>query len=110
MRRNAVFNWSSECQQAFHTVKSLVVEDTRLAYFDNRKDLFLQLDSSQNGIGAVLIQAGRPIEYASKFLSETQRKWAQIEKELLALVVGLERFDQYTYGRRVYVQNDHKLL
>ena len=45
-RKNAVFNWSCECQQALDTVKSLVVEDTRLAYFDNRKDLLLQVDSS----------------------------------------------------------------
>ena len=81
-----------------------------MAYFDNRKDLFLQVDSSQNGIGAAFIQDGRPIEYGSKSLSGTQRKWARIEKELLAVVVGLVRFDQYTYGRRVYVQYDHKLL
>ena len=99
-----------ECQQAFDTVKSRVVKDTRLAYFDNRMDLFLQVDSSQNGIGTALIQEGRTIEYASKSLSETQQKWAQIEKELLAVVAGLEKFDQYTYGRRVYVQNDQKPL
>ncbi|GFR94455.1 retrovirus-related Pol polyprotein from transposon opus [Elysia marginata] len=43
-------------------------------------------------------------------LSPTQRRWAQIEKELLAVVISLERFDQYTYGRHVVVLNDHKPL
>ncbi|GFS21879.1 retrovirus-related Pol polyprotein from transposon 297 [Elysia marginata] len=56
------------------------------------------------------MQDGRPIEFVSKTLSLSQRRWAQIEKELLAVVLGLERFDQYTYGRHVVVQNDHKPL
>ena len=92
-RKNIVFNWSKKCQNAFDTVKSLVIEDTRLAYFDNTKDLLLQVDSSQNGIGTALIQDGPPIEYASKSLSKKQRKWVKIEKELLSVIVGLERFD-----------------
>ena len=81
-----------------------------MAYFDIDKELFLQVDSSQSGVGCFLHQDGRPIEYASKTLTETQRRWAQIEKELLSVVIGLERFDQYTYGRKVIVQNDHKPL
>ena len=96
-KKNASWDWTSECQLAFETIKSLVVEDTKLAYFDNNKDVVLQVDSSKDGIGAALMQDGRPIEFTSKSLSETQRKWAQIEKELLSVVVGLERFDQYTY-------------
>ncbi|GFS10726.1 transposon Ty3-G Gag-Pol polyprotein [Elysia marginata] len=71
------------------------------------KDFTLQVDSSQHGVGIALMQNGRPIEFASKILSPTQRRWAQIEKELLAMVIGLERFDQYTYGQHVVVQTDH---
>ena len=67
-----------------------------MAYFDNIKDLFLQVDSGQNDIGTALIPDGLPIEYASKSFSETQRKWARIEKELFVVMVGLEIFDQYT--------------
>lgn len=53
---------------------------------------------------------GRPVEYTSRSLTTSERNWAQIEKELLAVVFGLERFDQYTYGTKVTVQNDHKPL
>ena len=70
------------------------------------------MDSSKHGIGAALLQEGRPVEYASRALKPSERNWAQIEKEKEALSVlyGLERFDQYTYGRPVKVENDHKPL
>lgn len=109
-RKETPWKWTPECNVAFERIKSLVVEDTKLAYFDNDEDIVLQVDSSQDGVGAVIMQKGRPIEYASKTLSQTQRRWAQIEKELLAVIIGLERFDHYTYGRKVHVHNDHKPL
>ena len=61
-------------------------------------------------MGTVITQDGQPIEYASRALTSSEQNWAQLEKEALALVYGLERFDQYTYGRAVRVQNDHKPL
>ena len=70
----------------------------------------MQVDSSKDGLGAALMQDGKPIEYASRALTPAEQNWTQIEKETLAVVFGLERFDQYTYGRKVIVQNDHKLL
>ena len=72
--------------------------------------MIIQADSSKHGIGAVLLQEGRPIEYASTALTPSERNWAQIEKEALAVLYGLERFDKYVYGRAVTVQNDHKPL
>ena len=56
------------------------------------------------------MQEGKPVEYASRSLSASERNWAQIEKELLAVLYGLERFDQYTYGTKVTVENDHRPL
>ena len=72
----------------------------------------IQVDSSKHGIGAVLLQEGRPVEYASRALTRTasERNWAQIEKEALSILYGLERFNHYTYGRPEKVENDHKPL
>lgn len=81
-----------------------------LAYFDPEKELTLQVDSSKDGLGAVLMQQGRPIEYAPRALTSSERKLAQIEKEALAVLFGVQRFDQYTYGRQVTVENDRKPL
>lgn len=81
-----------------------------LDYFDRKKELTLQVECCKDGLGAVLMQQGRLIEYASSALTSSERKWAQIEKEALAVLFGVQRFDQYTYGRQVTVENDHKPL
>lgn len=62
------------------------------------------------GLGAVLTQNGQLIAFASRALSDAETRYAQIEKELLAIVFGLEKFHQYTYGRPLTVQSDHKPL
>ena len=56
------------------------------------------------------MQNDQPVEYASRALTQAEKNWAQIEKEMLAVVYGLERFNQYTYGRPIEVINDHKPL
>ena len=56
------------------------------------------------------MQGGQPVQYASRALTETEKHHNQIEKEMLSVVFGLTRFHTYTYGRKVTVYNDHKLL
>ena len=58
----------------------------------------------------MLLQEGRPIAYVSRALTSTETRYVQIEKELLAVVFALERFHQYTYGKTVDVESDHKPL
>ena len=59
---------------------------------------------------AVLMQEGRPIAYASRAMSKTEENYAQIEEELLSTVFAMQKFHQYTYGRPVTIQHDHKPL
>ncbi|KAK3527066.1 hypothetical protein QTP86_008649 [Hemibagrus guttatus] len=79
-----------------------------LAYFDPLKEIRLQVDASKYGLGAVLLQDKRPIAYASKSLSESEINYAQIEKELFAVLFGCKRFHQYICGRQIV--SDHKPL
>ena len=109
-RKDVTWSWTIECDVAFKNMKQAVADASILVYFDDTKPLILQVDSSKDGLGAALIQDNKPIEYASRLLTSAERNWAQIEKELLSVVFGLERFRQYTYGRTVIVQNDHKPL
>ena len=104
-RKDVDWNWSAECEEAFIKVKRKSTEAPLLIHFNPDKELVLQVDSSKDGLGAALLQDGKPIEYASRALTS-----AQIEKETLAVVFGLERFDQYTYGRKVVIENDHRPL
>lgn len=56
------------------------------------------------------MQEGRPIAYASRALTVSEQNYAQIKKELLAIVFGLEKFEHYVYGREVTVESYHKPL
>ena len=56
------------------------------------------------------MQNGQPVAFASRSLTPTEVHYAQIEKELLAIVFGMEKFETYLYGRKVLVETDHKPL
>lgn len=62
------------------------------------------------GLGASLMQHGQLLEYASWAMTKAEVNYAQIEKELLAIVFGLDRLEQYVQGRPVKVETDHKPL
>ena len=70
-----------------------------LRYYNLREKVTIQCDASQHGLGAVLLQGGQPVAYASRALTPTEENYAQIEKELLAIVFACEKFDAYIYGR-----------
>ena len=90
-------------------IKQLVTKAPVLKYYDPQEDLTLQCDASDAGLGAALLQKGQPIAFASRAL-QSVRNYAQIEKDLLAVIYGLEKFHQYTFGRLVIVHSDHKPL
>ncbi len=111
-KESSEFVWDVQHDKAFKKMKELLTCEPGpvLAYFDPHKELRLQVDASKYGLGAVLMQDGRPIAYSSKSLSESEINYAQIEKELFAILFGCKRFHQYIYGRQVVVESDHKPL
>ena len=104
------WSWGEPQEAAFCDLKRLLTEAPVLAYFYSDKQLVVQCDASAFGIGAALLQDGRPVAYASRALSDTESRYAAIEKEMLAVVFALERWHQFTYGRFVIVNSDHKPL
>lgn len=108
--KDSEFEWSASHQRAFDSIKSAICEEVTLAYFDPQKPITLQVDSSLKGLGAALIQEGKPVAFASKALTETESRYANIERELLAVVYGCERFHTYLYGQSFTVESDHKPL
>ena len=109
-RKDTEWTWSEEQDKAFNEVKRLVSQAPVLSYYQPDQPLSIQCDASQKGLGAALIQDGRPVAYASRSLSDTEQRYAQIEKEMLAIVFALEKFNQYTFGRHVRVSSNHKPL
>ena len=102
------FVWGPEHQKAFDSVKETIATAATLAYFDSSKPVIIQTDASKRGVGATLLQDGRPVAYASKSLTETESNYCNIEREMLAIVFGLERVHHYAYGRHVTIESHHK--
>ena len=105
------WHWTEHQEQSFDKLKQLVqTEAPVLKYFEPKKEGTLQSDESDTGLGAALTQNGQLIAFASRALSDAETRYAETEKELLAVVYGLKKFHQYIYGRPVTVQSDHKPL
>ena len=100
--------------KALDEIKSLLASNA-LAHFNVKWDTELETDASPVGLGACLLQRNpndyndtRIIENASRTLTEVERKWSHIEKELLAAVFGCKRFHLYIYAHPFELRIDNK--
>ena len=66
-----------------------------LEYCNPGEELTVQCDASDKGLGAALMQNGKPVAFASRAFTDPETCYAQIEKEMLAVVYALQKFDQY---------------
>lgn len=108
---NAQFMWSEQHDKAFDEVKKLVANHPVLKYYNINDEVTIQCDASERGLGATLLQNGQPVAFASRTLSAVEQRYAQIEKECLAIVFGCQKFSQYiTRREKVTVESDHKPL
>ena len=110
LKENVEFVWNSSHSKAFQKVKSMICTATTLAYYDRNEPVVLHVDASIKGLGAALFQNNRPIAFASKALTPAETRYANIERELLAVVYGCEKFHSYLYGRSFVVKTDHRPL
>jgi hypothetical protein len=104
------WHWDEQKQHSFQKLKEMVTDTPVLTYFDPEKPVLLTVDSSSTGLGAAVVQNGKPVAYGSRALTMTQQKYSQLEKETLAIAYGCQKFHQYVYGRRIQVGTDHKPL
>ena len=110
MKKDTPFVWQPEHHRAFQSLKQIITEAPVLAYYDPEKDNVIQSDASLKGIGYVLMPDGKPVCYANRSLSDTESRYSNIERELLADCWSLERFSHYFFGKQVVVETDHKPL
>ena len=110
LSKRSEFVWDFAQKESLAKVKDIITRSPGpvFAYFDPHKDTVLQVDASKYGLGATLLQEGKPISYASKSLTPSEINYAQIEKEMLAILFGCKHFHHYIYGREICVQTDHK--
>lgn len=105
-------NWQDHHEKAFSSLKSLLLYAPILRLPDFQRDFYLRTDASEYGIGAVLLQEHErkfPIAYASRKLNERERGYSVIEKECLAIVWAVKKFQAYLYGRTFVLETDRSL-
>ena len=114
-RNNAPWVWNDEQEAAFKRLKEELTNTKLMAYFNKDAETEVMVDASPVGLGAILSQRQkngemRPVYYASRTLSDVERRYSQTEKEALAVVWGCERFSLYLVGKRFDLITDHKPL
>ena len=106
--------WSPELQQEFIDVKEEMLKAPTLASFDLEAETMISTDASSFGLGAAVLQktaeGWKPIAYASRSMTPTEQRYAQIEKEALAMCWACEKFQYYLVGRHFTAETDHKPL
>lgn len=110
MKKDVIFAWTASHQQAFESIKKLITAEVTLAYFNPKEEVVIEVDASSRGLGAALTQKGKPIAFASKSLTDTERRYANIEREMLAVIFACEKFHTFVYGKPFKVLSDHKPL
>ena len=106
-KQDAAFIWSDTHESAFHAAKELISKATALRYYDPSLPVTLQVDASEDAIGGVLLQQDQPVS----FTSHTEKQYAQIEKECLAIVTCMNKWHQYLYGKQhITGHTDHQPL
>lgn len=114
LKKGSKFVWSQSCQAAFERAKQEVCKDVSLSHFDPKKEIVLICDASNVGVSAVLAHRehneDRPIAFASRTLSPSEKGYSVLQKEGLAIVFGLNKYYFYLAGNKVTIKTDHKPL
>ena len=115
LRKDCPFQWNNTAQAALDRVKQLIVHSPALVLFDPSKPAIVSTDASDYGVGAVLTQldshgAEQTVAFASRSLSDAERKYSIVEKEALACVWAAEKWRTWLWGRRFLLRTDHQAL
>ena len=125
LKKDSEVIWTNKHQQIFDQLKLHVSNDVKLNFYDCSKPLYIEVDTSKKGIGAVMLQEDstvkntskcdipnnlHPISYASKTLLSTESNYSNLEHELLGVLFAITHFKHFIYGHTVYVITDHKPL
>lgn len=102
--KNVQFDWQDIHEQSFRKIRKELVSDRILVHYNPKLPVILSVGASPTGLGAFLAHEingqEKPIAFASRVLTQSERNYSQIDKEALAIVWGIKKFYVYLYGRR----------
>jgi hypothetical protein len=109
-KSTVTYDWDEACEEAFGTLKGILVKAPVLKLPDFDKKFEIHSDASDFAIGGVLVQEGRPVAFESEKLSETERRWPTHEKEMWAVIHCLKTWGHYIGSKDVVVWTDNVTL
>ena len=112
LKQDAIFHWDQMENDSFQKIKDFIAKTASqlLRYYDRTKPVVVKTDVSHRGLGACLLQEGQPIAFANKSHTDTETRYTNIKRELLAIVFACQQFNMYVLGRPFTVESDQKLL
>ena len=110
MRIHVPFIWQPEQTQAVEPIKKEIAQVPVLKYYDPKKTTVLHTDANIKGLGAVLLQDGHPVYFASKAVTQAERGYVAIELEALAASWSMEKFHHFFYASHFTLETDQKPL
>ena len=111
LRNNTKWSWTPQHDVIFKKLKNIISTDDTLVHYDSTLPLVLCTDASDVGVSAVLMQRYddntlKPISASSRQLIDAEKKYSTIDKEALAIIYGINKYQQYLYGRRFAIRSD----
>ena len=114
LEKDIVWSFDTPQQQAFQELKLIITNTPVLKYFDPKLPIKVSSDASKSGLSATLEQKHGdnwyPVAFASRSMTSLETNYVQIEKEILSIVFACEHFNDFLYGQRFLVENNHKPL
>ena len=114
LRKNVRYHWDENCQKTFDNIKAMFYSTCTLHYPDYSRELYLQTDSSDYGLGAILFQKldnqDKVIQLVSLAFKGPELRYTTTEKEAYAIVVALKKLKYFLAGRKFTILTDHKAL
>ena len=107
-RQEMEFKLTRACEVAFQCCKEEISKNITLPYFNPKASMILQTDASKKGLGAVLLQNSKPVMFASRALTGSERNYQNLECECLAKIWVMEKFHYFLYGKEFTLETDQK--
>ena len=116
LKKNVTFVWSDECDKGFNYIKNQLEleKPTLLAHPQFDKPFIIQSDASAKSVGFLLAQVQdghlRPVMFGGRVLTDAERRYATLDRELLGILYALKKCEIYVLGHDFLMYTDHRPL
>lgn len=107
LKEDFQWQWIREHEAALRMIREVLTSQPLLRFYDVKKPVTIQTDTSSSRLGACLLQENHSVVYASKTLTSTEKNYSEVEKEILAICFAVANGRPYIYGKHCEIQSDH---